>query len=153
VRNFLLRLLGRHEPTTADAPRARHPFGDVCQHGVQFLDQCDECPGGWQPITATRPYFTAVESSDVGSAYDQVARSPMPWSPEYSSMLERQDDADREAARPGAVTEPMHYAYVERTACGEDPARLLYTNDWDIVTCDDCLAARTTAPNPAVDHG
>lgn len=39
---------------TPRGPRlAPHPFGDVCPHGVQFLNQCDECPDGWQPRTST----------------------------------------------------------------------------------------------------
>lgn len=28
----------------------KHPFFDRCQHGVQFLSECERCPGGWQPI-------------------------------------------------------------------------------------------------------
>lgn len=32
-----------------DPPATRHPFFDVCPHGVQFLTECDQCPGGWQP--------------------------------------------------------------------------------------------------------
>lgn len=53
--------LARLTELTGSKPRTsrlltRHPFGDVCQHGVQFLDQCDACPGGWQPSTTTAPH-------------------------------------------------------------------------------------------------
>jgi hypothetical protein len=55
------------------------------------------------PILAEEIGLVVAGSSDVGAEYDRVTRTPMPWSPEYSSMLERQDDADRDATRPGAV--------------------------------------------------
>lgn len=28
-----------------------HPFADRCEHGTQFLSECEHCPGGWQPGT------------------------------------------------------------------------------------------------------
>jgi hypothetical protein len=38
----------RRECPGREAARAPHPFGDVCEHGVGFLDECKQCPGGWQ---------------------------------------------------------------------------------------------------------
>lgn len=32
----------------------RHPFFDRCPHGVQFLDECTACPGGWQSVGERR---------------------------------------------------------------------------------------------------
>jgi len=39
------------QPGESALPRhySPHPFGDMCEHGVQFLNQCDQCEGGWQP--------------------------------------------------------------------------------------------------------
>ncbi|MEV6633921.1 hypothetical protein AB0M54_24535 [Actinoplanes sp. NPDC051470] len=37
----------------------RRAFGDRCQHGVQFLNECDDCPGGWQPD----PVDQAIEAA------------------------------------------------------------------------------------------
>jgi hypothetical protein len=32
--------------------RAAHPFGDWCQHGVQFLNECEDCPNGSPQVVA-----------------------------------------------------------------------------------------------------
>lgn len=39
LRNLWRRLF---EPRTA----VRHPWFETCEHGVQFLSECPDCPGG-----------------------------------------------------------------------------------------------------------
>lgn len=40
-------------PVAPEKILIRHPFGDICEHGVRFMNQCDVCPGGWQPKPAS----------------------------------------------------------------------------------------------------
>jgi hypothetical protein len=32
--------------------RAAHPLGECCRHGVQFLDECLDCPDGCPQVVA-----------------------------------------------------------------------------------------------------
>lgn len=46
----LLRRLGLLKKPAPPAPDT-HPYGRRCRHGVQFLNHCDQCFGGWENDT------------------------------------------------------------------------------------------------------
>jgi hypothetical protein len=42
----------RVEAREAEAKRQMHPFFSRCEHGVQFLDECENCPNGCPVVPA-----------------------------------------------------------------------------------------------------